>query len=50
MKRLIAILMTCLMLAGAAQAAEWAEGTSPARPYLGVPAVDLKTHIGYMLA
>ena len=50
MKRLIAILLTCLMLAGAAQAAEWAEGTSPARPYLGVPAVDLKTQIGYMLA
>ncbi len=50
MKRLIAILMACLMLAGAAHAAEWAEGTSPARPYLGVPAADLKTKIGYMLA
>ena len=49
MKRLIAILMTCLMLASAAHAAEWAEGTSPSQPYLGVPAVDLKKQIGYML-
>ncbi len=49
MKRWIAILMACLMLSGAAHAAEWAEGTSPERPYPGVPAVDLKTQIGYML-
>lgn len=49
MKRLIAILMVCLMLSGAAFAAEWAEGTSPERPYAGVPAVDLEAQIGYML-
>ena len=49
MKRMIAVLMACLMLAGAAHAAEWAEGTSPERPYPGVPKVDLTTQIGYML-
>lgn len=49
MKRLIAILLTLMLLSGAAYAAEWAEGTSPERPYPGVPAVDLDTQIGYML-
>ena len=49
MKRLIAILVACLMMAGAAHAAEWAEGTSPAQPYPGVPAADLQAQIGYML-
>ena len=46
MKKLIAILLACLMLASVAQAAEWAEGRSAAQPYSGVPEVDLTKTMG----
>ena len=47
--------MTALLLAGAltlpaaAQAAQWPEGTSAAKPYAGVPEVDLSTTMGYTM-
>ena len=49
MKKLIAILLACLLLVSAAQAAEWAEGRSAAQPYSGVPEVDLSKTIGYIM-
>lgn len=49
MKKLIAILLACLLLASAAQAAEWAEGRSAAQPYEGVPEVDLTKTMGYIM-
>ena len=50
MKRLIAVVLAMLMLcACAAQAAEWADGTSPSQPYSNQPAMDLTKNIGYMM-
>lgn len=50
MKRLFAILLAMLMLcACVAQAAEWADGKSPSKPYSGVPEVNLSENIGYMM-
>ena len=48
MKKLIAILLACLLLAASAYAAEWGDGLSPAHPYSGVPEVDLNQTIGYI--
>lgn len=48
MKRIIALALALLLLAGTA-AAEWPEGMSPAKPYEGVPEVDLQEQMGYMM-
>ncbi len=49
MKKLIAILLVCMLLASAASAAEWTEGLGPHKPYSGVPELDLTQTIGYIM-
>lgn len=49
MKHFIAILMVFALCLGTAYAAEWPEGTSPAKPYKGVAEADLDKTMGYML-
>ena len=50
MKKWIAIVLAMLVAcAGMAQAAEWAEGKSPAKPYSNLPEIDLNRNIGYMV-
>ena len=50
MKRAIAAALAALLLcAGMAQAAEWADGRSPGKPYVDVPEVNLDENIGYMM-
>lgn len=49
MKKVIALALALMMCLGAAQAAEWAGGTSPSRPYPGVPEIDLNEQLGYMM-
>lgn len=49
MKHFIAILMVFALCLGTAYAAEWPEGTSPAKPYKGVQESDLDKVMGYML-
>ena len=48
-KRLILFLMLLMLCAASAQAAEWPEGRSPAKPYEGVPEVDLSDTMGYIM-
>ena len=48
MKRLIAVILVCLLCCPAALA-DWAEGRSPAQPYEGVPELDLSTTMGYAI-
>ena len=50
MKRLMVLVLVVLIAcAGMAQAAEWREGLSPSKPYVGVREIDLKEHLGYMM-
>jgi hypothetical protein len=50
MKKCIALTMAILLcLSVTAWAAEWKEGRSPAKPYGGVPEVDLNETMGYIL-
>lgn len=49
MKRLIALLVICMLCLTTAYAAEWKEGLSPAKPYSGVPEVDLNDTMGYIM-
>lgn len=50
MKRMAAILLALAMLSvGVAQAGEWAEGTSPAKPYPDQPEINLEEQLGYMM-
>lgn len=50
MKKLIALLMVCMMLLGsAALAAEWPEGRSPSKPFAGKPEIDLESSPGYIV-
>ena len=50
MKRIVACLViTLLLCAGIAQAAEWEEGLGPEMPYPNMPAVDLNEKMGYMM-
>ena len=49
MKHFIAILMVFVLCLGTAYAAEWPEGTSPAKPYKGVREADLDKIMGHML-
>ena len=48
MKRLIALILVCLVGIGTAYAAEWKEGLSPSKPYTGSKPADLETTMGYM--
>ena len=49
MKRIIAILLVCMLLGSAAFAAEWPAGRSPSQPYSGNPPVDLTKTMGYII-
>ena len=49
MKKAIVLALALMMLVSVAQAAEWAEGTSPSQPYPGVPKINLEEQIGYMM-
>lgn len=50
MKRIVAWILAALALcAGAAQAAEWADGLGPSMPYKDMPAVNLEEKLGYMM-
>ena len=49
MKKILALLLALTLCGAPALAANWAEGRSPAKPYAGVPEVDLATQIGYMV-
>lgn len=50
MKRMIAWMLALLMMGvSAAQAAEWPEGLSPAKPYSNEPEIDLNEKLGYMI-
>lgn len=50
MKRLIALILTGLMvLGGACLAAEWPEGRSAAQPYSQLPEVNLSETMGYIM-
>ena len=49
MKKLIALVMALMLLAFAAQAAEWGEGLGPNRPYSGYPEVNLDETMGYIV-
>ncbi len=47
MKRLLALVLVCLLCATSALAAEWAEGLGPDQPLPGVPKIDLSKEMGY---
>ena len=49
MKKLICLVMACLLCVPCALAAEWGEGLSAAKPYQGVPEVDLSESMGYIV-
>ena len=49
MKKLIALVLVCVFCMATAYAAEWPEGTSPAKPSNLKPEVDLTKTIGYWL-
>lgn len=51
MKKLLGLILVLALCAGAsaAMAAEWAEGLSPRKPYVGSPEVDFSETIGYMM-
>ena len=49
LKRLSAALLCCVLITGAALAAEWPEGCGPARPYADKEPVDLDREMGYFL-
>jgi hypothetical protein len=47
MKRLLAVVLICLLCGTGALAAEWAEGLGPEQPLPGVPRIDLSKEMGY---
>jgi hypothetical protein len=47
MKRLLAMVLICLLCGTGALAAEWAEGLGPEQPLPGVPKIDLSKEMGY---
>ena len=47
MKRLLAMVLVCLLCATSALAAEWADGLGPEQPLPGVPKIDLSKEMGY---
>lgn len=47
MKKLLAMVLVCLLCATSAFAAEWAEGLGPEQPLPGVPKIDLSKEMGY---
>ena len=49
MKRLTALVIACLLCVTTAYAAEWGEGLSAAKPYTGVPEVNLEESMGYIM-
>ncbi len=49
MKKLVALILVCLLCMATALAAEWPEGCSPAKPSNLKPAVDLEKSVGYWL-
>ena len=49
MKKATVLLLALLMIVSVAQAAEWRDGTSPSRPYSGVPEVNLSEEFGYLM-
>ncbi len=49
MKKLVAVILVCLFCMTTALAAEWPEGTSPAKPTKLKPEVDLNKTVGYWL-
>ena len=49
MKRWIALTLALLLFTGTAGAAEWIDGTSPGKPYQGMPEIDLNERMGYMV-
>ena len=50
MKRIAAwILVALLLCSGVAQAAEWADGLSPSKPYENEPEINLEETLGYMM-
>ena len=48
-KKLPALLMAPALIALPCEAAEWGEGLSPAKPYSGVPEVNLQETMGYIM-
>ena len=49
MKRIIAMVLVCMLRGGSCLAAEWPEGRSAAQPYSGTPEVDLTQTMGYII-
>ena len=49
MKRLVALILVCIICMTTAYAAEWAEGLSPAKPSNLKPEVNLSETVGYWL-
>lgn len=49
MKKLIALVLVCLLGMTSALAAEWPEGLSPNKPYPNAEAVDFNKHLGYLI-
>ena len=47
MKRLLAVVLICLLCGTGALAAEWAESLGPEQPLPGVPKIDLSKEMGY---
>lgn len=50
MKKLIALILVCLICATTAYAAEWREGLSPAKPSTGSDEKDFSKSLGYLIA
>ena len=49
MKKLIALILVCVLCAASAYAAEWAEGLSPSKPMESKPEIDLTKKFGYWI-
>ena len=49
MKKLIALILVCLVCLTTAYAAEWSEGVSPEQPMHNLKKVDFKQTLGYFL-
>lgn len=49
MKKLIALVLVCLLCMASAYAAEWREGLSPNKPSTHMEAVDFNTTLGYFV-
>lgn len=50
MKKLIALVLVCLLCLGTAYAAEWREGLGPNKPYSHSPEADFSKNLGYLVA